>query len=68
MEQFACMESSERERPAFVAFERRFVRLVRQVLELAVPPVMLEHVSVQKILERIPGNYVAAVVGWELGL
>ncbi|CAK9039288.1 unnamed protein product [Durusdinium trenchii] len=51
MEQFASMCSSERE------------RLVRQVLELAVPPVMLQHLGVDGILQRVPKNYVAAVIG-----
>lgn len=51
MEQFIRMCSSERE------------RLVRQVLELAVPPVMLQHLTVECILQRIPSNYMAAVVG-----
>ena len=42
----------------------KLCRLVRQVLELAVPPVMLQHLGVDGILQRVPKNYVAAVVGW----
>ncbi|CAJ1429371.1 unnamed protein product, partial [Effrenium voratum] len=51
MDQFASMDSSERD------------KLVRAVLQHAVPPVILQHLGVEGILERVPSNYVAAVIG-----
>mmetsp|Transcript_40612 Transcript_40612/g.94315 ORF Transcript_40612/g.94315 Transcript_40612/m.94315 type:complete len:1161 (-) Transcript_40612:134-3616(-) len=38
-------------------------RLFRSVLQRAVPPAMMEHLGVEGILQRVPSNYVEAIVG-----
>lgn len=51
MSNFEVMGEEERE------------RLVCQVLRLAVPTIMLEHLGVEGILANVPANYVNAMVG-----
>jgi len=38
-------------------------QLIRFVLQRAVPPVMVHHLGVEGILQRVPSNYVEAIVG-----
>lgn len=38
-------------------------QLIRFVLQRAVPPVMVQHLGVEGILQRVPSNYVEAIVG-----
>lgn len=51
MEKFEDMSIAERE------------QLVRRVLTIAIPPLMLQKLGIEGILERVPANYIAAIVG-----
>jgi len=51
MEKFEDMSVAERE------------QLVRRVLTIAIPPLMLQKLGIEGILERVPANYIAAIVG-----
>eukprot|EP00933_Yihiella_yeosuensis_P039063 TRINITY_DN3299_c0_g2_i1.p1 TRINITY_DN3299_c0_g2~~TRINITY_DN3299_c0_g2_i1.p1 ORF type:complete len:1023 (-),score=174.88 TRINITY_DN3299_c0_g2_i1:218-3232(-) len=41
--------------------------LIKQVLKLAVPPLMIQHVGVAGIMEHVPSNYISAIVGAWVG-
>jgi len=42
-------------------------QLVRKVISQAIPPLMLQHLGMDGVLERVPPNYIGAIVGAWIG-